>query len=305
VTAADGRTSAAAERVAIVGAGRAGRAIAAALVAGDGRDARLALLHGRTAQPSADGLPAASAGRLPRAAGDATVLLVAVRDAQLDDALRALGDDPAVAPDAVVLHASGASDPAALANLRARGHACGTFHPLVPLLGAATADRLRGAWVGVDGDARAVEAARRVARAVGAETLAIPPGAKPAYHAAAVVASNFPVVLAALAARLLRDAGVEPSAADGAVRALLGGAARNVGAAASLAPADAADTLTGPAARGDAATIARHLDALAGDAAAADVYAALTAATVETMRAGGREVLRLDEIERLVRGRRG
>lgn len=286
-------------RVFVLGAGRAGRSIAVALAAA-GRP--VIGLHGRRppeAGPSASGV-AQSRGELrDTRIADADVVLVTVRDAQLDEALGQLAATP-LAPRTVVLHASGAADPAGLADLRAAGHPVGTFHPLVPLADSERgAELLRGAWIGVDGDGAARDAGRALASAVGANVLEIPAGAKPAYHAAAVFASNFPVVLAAAAASLLRGAGVDPSSADGAVQALITGAVGNL-AARPLDGRSVAAALTGPIARGDAATVALHLDALGDAGPLRGAYLALSRLTADTIRAAGTESPRLDEIQRLL-----
>ena len=259
----------AASRVFILGAGRAGLAIGRALREGG---VAVAGIHGRRPVPD-DGV---TAGALPNGLRGATVAIVAVRDAQLDAALAELL--PALAAGAVVLHLSGATDPAALRALRAAGHPCGTFHPLVPLApGSDVAVLLRGAWIGIDGDAAAAERARALAAALGARVLQIPRGEKARYHAAAVLASNYPVVLAALAERLMQDAGVDGAAARGAVASLLAGAAANVRGVPLDKPMAA--TLTGPMVRGDHDTVRRHLDALAADPLLADVYRTLAEAT--------------------------
>ena len=215
-------------------------------------------------------MPGVSAGAIPDAAREASVVLVAVRDGQLDDALRELLA-ARLRRETVLLHASGASDPAALTEVRAAGHAAGTFHPLLPLADPVAAPRLfRGAWVGIDGDAGARAAARRLAERLGAHALEIPPGEKPRYHAAAVFASNFPTVLAALAVRLLGDAGVDREQAWSATRALLAAASANLD---GRTPAAA---LTGPIARGDVDTVGRHLTALQQEPEALDAYVALS-----------------------------
>jgi predicted short-subunit dehydrogenase-like oxidoreductase (DUF2520 family) len=90
-----------------------------------------------------------------------------------------------------------------------------------------------------------------------------------------VFASNFPVVLAAVAERLLADAGVDAAEARPAVRHLLSSAAANL----ALGD-DAALALTGPVARGDATTVARHLNALADDGEAETLYRVLARATL-------------------------
>jgi predicted short-subunit dehydrogenase-like oxidoreductase (DUF2520 family) len=262
-----------APRVFVLGAGRAGKGLARALLA-SGVD--VAGLHGRRAESSVAPLLAVTAGEFPPTLCDAGVVLVAVQDGALDAALGELLASRRLAPGAVVLHASGSAEAAGPGQaLRDAGHGFGTFHPLVPLSDAARAPAmLRGAWVGIDGDARARDSATALAAALGAHTIAIPDGAKARYHAAAVFASNFPVVLAAIAARLMADVGVDPEAARGAVERLLALAAANV------AGRDPAAALTGPVVRGDAVTVRRHLAALAGDDEARAAYVALSRAAL-------------------------
>ena len=277
------------DRVFVMGAGRAGRGLARALRLGG---ADVVGLHGRTLRPGDEGV---SVGRLPPALATATVVLVTVRDAQLEDALDELAA-AAPASGAVVLHASGSARPTGLARLRERGNPCGTFHPLVPLSDSAqAAEVLRGAWIGVDGDPEAVAASGRLAAWIGARVLEIPEGAKIRYHAAAVFASNFPIVLAAIAERLLNEAGVPDESARPAIRHLLLAAVSN------LRTGSPAERLTGPIARGDHETVRRHVDALAGERELRDAYVALSRIAVRLAREGGTDDARLAKIETLMR----
>jgi predicted short-subunit dehydrogenase-like oxidoreductase (DUF2520 family) len=277
------------DRVFILGAGRAGRSLARALRAG-GVD--IVGLHGRHADSEAR----VTAGAPPKSLGAATCVLVTVRDAQLDGALATL-PAASLAAQAVVLHASGSADPAGLTRLRADGHPCGTFHPLVALSDPANAPQmLRGAWVGINGDEAALRVAERLAAAVGAHVLRIPPGEKPRYHAAAVFASNFPTILMCLAEELLRDAGIPSDVARQALHPLFASAVEN------LRGGTGASALTGPIVRGDVDTIERHLVALRAHPDALDAYRALSRAALRWLReAGVRGEGRLDEIERLLR----
>lgn len=275
------------DRIFILGAGRAGRGLARALRASG---VEVLGLHGRRVDAGED---AVSAGVFPDTALRASAILVAVRDAQLDGAL---GEIAAAAFDrrSVVLHASGSADPQGLVALRAQGHPCGTFHPLVPIADPARAAELfKDAWIGVDGDSSAVATADRLASKLGAHTLRIPEGEKARYHAAAVLASNFPTVLATLAALLLTDAGVPPHQSWDAVRSLMRGAVLNLDTDTPLA------ALTGPVVRGDAETVRRHLVALAGAPELRRVYVELSRAAVEIARARGAEV---DAVERVLAG---
>jgi len=82
------------------------------------------------------------------------------------------------------------------------------------------------------------------------------PGSKTQYHAAAVMASNYLVVLFAASLNLLQSAGVPAPQAQAALNRLMQG---NVDNLRTLLPDQA---LTGPIARGDIATVERHLQAL-------------------------------------------
>ena len=267
-----------APRVFVLGPGRAGRSLAVALAA---TGVPIVGVHGRE-RP------------FPRALADAEVVLVATPDAAVGGVFLELAA-ARFATDVVVLQLSGARAPDdADAILRARGHGVGTFHPLVPLADAAFgADRLRGAWVGLGGDERAVAVGAALAAILGAHVLAIPdaPIERARYHAAAVFASNFPVVLAAVAEHVFARAGVEVRGARDAVRHLLASAAANVSAV-----DDPAAALTGPVARGDAATVERHLAALATDASVDALYRALARATVDLARRPGANLPSLDAI---------
>ena len=254
-------------RVFILGAGRVGRGLAGALAASG---IQVVGLHGRRAEAGI------TAGPLPVAAADADVIIVTVRDAQLDGALREIADGVPTRP--VVLHASGSTTPPALDELRRRGHPAGTFHPLVPIAEPAhAAERLRGAWIGIDGDAPAVDCARRIAASIGASTLVIPAGEKARYHAAAVLASNFPAVLAGIAAELMGAAGIGHADARAAVTSLLRASVAN------LHDGEPAAVLTGPIVRGDVGTIRAHLAALAGDPDVVAVYRALSRAAIQLL----------------------
>jgi predicted short-subunit dehydrogenase-like oxidoreductase (DUF2520 family) len=256
-------------KVVILGPGRAGRALAAAL-----RAAGIEVLGLVGRRPSG--------GEHVSAFAAADVILVTVKDGDQTTALTGLAER-GLKPGAVVLHASGATDPAkALDKLRADGHPAGTFHPLVGLSDPSTAAAvLRGAWIGVDGDPAAVAASESLTSALGGHVLMIPRGAKPGYHAAAVIAANFPAVLAAAAEREMRHAGIESGPARAAVAHLMKASIDHV---ASLGPERA---LTGPVSRGDVGTVVRNLAAVADDRALHDLYVAATRVAIELARAAG------------------
>lgn len=270
-------------RVFVVGAGRAGRALAHALrVAG----VDVVGLHGRRPDTGI------TWGAWPESLAAATVVLVTVRDAELDGVLRSLLTAP-LGAGAVVLHASGNMEPSALDLLRAHGHDAGTFHPLLPLTDPTRAtEQLHHAWIGIDGDEDARVVSRELAAALGAHVLEIPAGRKARYHAAAVFASNYPMVLLSTAIGLLTSAGVSEDAARGALGALLVSAAQN---ASAMGPSAA---LTGPVVRGDVDTVRAHLAALADVPEILELYRGLSRGAMLLAAEAGTDSARLEEVRR-------
>jgi predicted short-subunit dehydrogenase-like oxidoreductase (DUF2520 family) len=108
-----------------------------------------------------------------------------------------------------------------------------------------------------------------LAQVLGGTALAIDGNAMAKYHAAAAIASNYVVAVLDAAVGLLRDAGIDEQAALQALVPLAAGAVANVGAK------GLADGLTGPIRRGDAGTVARHLEALNADPALRELYQVL------------------------------
>jgi predicted short-subunit dehydrogenase-like oxidoreductase (DUF2520 family) len=186
-------------------------------------------------------------------------VLLAVPDGAVPSVAAELAADEVVAPRHVVLHLSGLLDRGALVPLASTGAALGSFHPLQTVSEPAAApQRLRGAYAGIEGDERALAAGRGLAEALGMVAVPIPAAAKPAYHAGAAFAANYTTVLAAVAERVATAAGVPAEVAARLYLPLIRGAAANL----EIGPAAA---LTGPVRRGDAGTVAAHLQALGGD----------------------------------------
>lgn len=211
-------------RVGLVGRGRLGTTLAAAL---------------RQAGHEVDG----PAGRGERPGGELVILCVP--DAEIPAAAEAVAG---AAP--LVGHTSGATP---LASLEPAGGAAFGLHPLqtfpAPLEEGAL-HRFAGVGCAVAGSsAAAAEAAGELARSLGMRPFAIEEDGRAAYHAAASVASNFTVTLLAAAERIAGGAGLEPAQA----RELLAPLVRTTADGwAALGPERA---LTGPVARGDGATV--------------------------------------------------
>jgi len=174
----------------------------------------------------------------------------------------------------VVLHLSGVQGQEALGPLVTTRAALGSFHPLQTIVEPElTPGRLKGAWAAVEGMPRAIEAGERIAQDLGMRPFRIATKSKAIYHAGAVFASNYLVVVEAVAQRLLRHAGLSDADAWAALRPLVEGTFEN------LSRHEPREALTGPLVRGDTATIMRHLESLAVDDA--KLYRALGRAALE------------------------
>jgi predicted short-subunit dehydrogenase-like oxidoreductase (DUF2520 family) len=210
------------DSIAVVGAGRLGTTLAAAL-----RAAGLAVTG--------------PLGREPDVSG-ATLVLLCVPDGEI-------GAAAATIPEGrLVGHCSGATTLEPLA-----GHEAFSLHPLMTVPAGSPPEVFRGASAAVDGSTpRALAAAEALATALGMRPMRVAPEDRAAYHAAASIASNFVVTLEAAAERLAATAGVDRAALAPLVRAA-------VETWAELGPERA---LTGPIARGDEGTVARQREAL-------------------------------------------
>lgn len=243
-------------RFSLVGAGNVGQSVASWLVACGGTlaqvasrpgSARAAAFAGRMGVPAVD--LAAFTSR------NEALLLVAVPDGALAAVAATLAAQPQAA---VALHVSGFAPAEELAALRDAGAALGGFHPLRAFPGVESAvERAAGLFFALDGDPAAVALGRRLAAAFGGSCAVVGPAERPLYHLAATLMAGAITTVASVATEIARRSELPPAVLPGLARlateALAG----------ALALADPAAGITGPAARGDAATFFVELDRLA------------------------------------------
>ena len=262
--------------VVIVGAGRVGLSLARALTHLE----EPVRLLGRMARPAVRGLPEVEAawGDALAAAG---LVIIAAPDDAIAAVVRRLVAVSAIRDGTVVLHTSGMHDASILAPLEAQGAATGSWHPLQSIPDGDRPDRFLGVPAVLEGDEVAVLVARALAvRLEMTPILELPASGKPRYHAAAVFAANYLVVLNGIAERLARDAGAGEDA-----RGLFLPIMRQV--LANLDHRTAAQALTGPVRRGDVGTVMAHLGALVG--LDRDAYLVLAREALELAEAAGLE----------------
>lgn len=162
-------------------------------------------------------------------------------------------------PRGTVLHTSGALSSAVLRPLAKIGFHTGSLHPLVSVSEPRAGARgLQRAFFCLEGDATAVRIARAIVKDLQGSSFSVRPENKPLYHAAALLAAGHLTALFDLATELLAACGLKQSLARETLLPLVESAVRNLQVS---APEKA---LTGTFARGDVATVRRHLAALSG-----------------------------------------
>jgi predicted short-subunit dehydrogenase-like oxidoreductase (DUF2520 family) len=182
---------------------------------------------------------------------ESEIALLCVPDAEIAAACEAVAT--AVPPVRFVGHTSGATTLDALEAARAAGAQVFSLHPLQTIPDGAT--DLTGAPCAVAASSPdALALSRSLATSLGMRAFEIPDEHRAAYHAAAAMASNLLVALEESAAGLLDRTGVDAASRELLAPLVLRTAANWV----ERGP----EALTGPVARGDTATVERHLEAL-------------------------------------------
>ena len=244
------------EPTAIVGAGAVGQAFACALAS---HNVPLTAIVSRT---QADAEVLADRAQASRASTDVadlpahtTRVVFCVPDGQLSDVAHTVAETPHRTASWIAIHVSGAHPANVLAPLRECGAALLSAHPLQTFTAATPPSAFEGIRMTIEGDAKALPYGEALAQQLGAAPQRLATNAKPLYHLSAVLASNGLVALLVLAQRIWAAADLDPNDAFAALAPLVDTTWANV-------QRDGAAALTGPAARGDNATIATHLRAL-------------------------------------------
>ncbi|HET9729728.1 MAG TPA: DUF2520 domain-containing protein [Acidimicrobiia bacterium] len=264
---------------ALIGPGRAGTTISLALVE---RGWTFTAVAGRA--PDAASTTAAAAALSARtalvseAARGVALVIIATPDRAIEQAVRTC--EPGIEPGALVIHLAGSRGLDVYDEVRARrpGVRFGALHPLqsFPSVNVGL-ERLEGSWAAVAGDPEVCA----LAESIGLRPFDLADEARDRYHSAAVIASNHVVALLGQVERIAATCDVPFEAFAPLVRASIENAF-------ALGPVDA---LTGPVARGDLATVERHLAGL--DPAERDAYRALAR---EAARLTGRRDTGLDRL---------
>jgi len=244
--------------LAIVGAGRVGRALGRAL---HERGWSILVVATRSEATAGKASKFVRAGRafagITHHVLAAKTILVTVADDAIPGAaaeLARVGGEQLRGK--IVLHTSGACDTGALQAVRACGAFAGSMHPLQTFNGLSVPP-LEGKIFAIEGDAPAVRVARSIARSLGGLPVNISAEKKPLYHAAGAFAAGLVLAMEETGVQMLKTAGLPPREALEALLSLT----RQV--LDHYEKLGAHKAWTGPLSRGDYRVVAAHEEALA------------------------------------------
>ncbi|MDV3220156.1 Rossmann-like and DUF2520 domain-containing protein [Intrasporangium sp.] len=267
--------------VGVVGAGRVGAVLGAALVRAGHHVTGVTAVSEASRERAAALLPGVPVKPIPDVVAGAHLVVLAIPDDALAEVVAGLATTGTFTPGQLVMHTSGAHGIAVFESAAERDVVPLALHPAMTFTGTAIdLERLHDCCFGVT----TVDLARPLAEALviemGGEPVWIPEDERLTYHAALAHGANHLVTLVSQSMELLRHAGVEEPSRI--LEPLLSAALAN-----TLQQGDAA--LTGPVARGDAGTVAGHVGLLRE--VAPDIrptYLALARATAQRALLSGR-----------------
>jgi predicted short-subunit dehydrogenase-like oxidoreductase (DUF2520 family) len=268
-------------RIGVVGAGRVGAVLAAALEAAGHHVVAAAGESDASRLRIADLLPGAAHGKPTDVARACDLLLLTVPDDMLANVVTVLSDSGAIHAGQYVVHTSGRHGLAVLEPAARAGARVLALHPAMTFTGTALdLDRLPGCVFGLTAGAGEREFAEGLVADLAGRSTWVPEEMRTLYHSGLAHGANHLVTLVSQAMELLAAAGSDDPA--GTLRPLLTAALDN-----ALEQGDAA--LTGPIVRGDVNTVRAHLADIAATAPhTLPSYVALAKDTLDRVVTDGR-----------------
>ena len=183
----------------------------------------------------------------------ADALFITTQDGMIRTVAENLSANILIKPGQVWIHCSGSLPSDVLRVKENLPIHCLSLHPLQAFASVEQALAIiLGTHFGIEGDKQ--ELGERIVKDLGGIPHSVLAAQKSLYHAGAVVASNYLVVLASLAVELFSEAGIQAEEALASLLPLMRGTLYN------LEQVGLPQALTGPIARGDAQVVQGHLD---------------------------------------------
>ena len=268
-------------RIGVVGAGRVGAVLAAALRAAGHEIVAAAGESDASRRRMAELLPGVEGAKPTDVARGCDLLLLTVPDDMLSNVVTMLSASGAIREGQVVVHTSGRHGLAVLEPAREVGARTIAMHPAMTFTGTALdLARLAGCVFGVTADDADRALTEGLVADLGGRPMWVPEDRRTLYHAGLAHGANHLVTLVTEAMEILSAAGADDPAAT--LRPLLTAALDN-----ALDHGDAA--LTGPIVRGDVETVRAHLADLVTTAPQTlPSYVAMARATLDRAVTDGR-----------------
>ena len=275
-------------RIAIVGAGNLGTALAVSL-RGAGYVIE-SVIPGRTRSSLQRGKALArevgARLRTDLQGSSAAVVWFCVPDSKIMNAAAAYARHLPIREGLVALHSSGALTSDELESFRHKGAAVASAHPLMTFVRDSWPS-LAGVPFAVEGDAPAIRLVRRIVTDLGGAYYPIRKKDKAAYHAWGAFASPLLTSLLVTSERVAELAGVDRKSARRRMIPIL------LQTLANYASLGAAGAFSGPIVRGDVETVRKHLEVLRRTPTSRNAYTALARAALESLPANNKNALRM------------
>ncbi|MCY4555583.1 MAG: DUF2520 domain-containing protein [Chloroflexi bacterium] len=282
--------------IGFVGAGVLGSGLALALSAAGWRVDAIASRTHASAERVASLIDGCAALESAQRVADACDLVFITTP---DSAISAVAGSVRWRQDQGVTHCCGAASTELLASAQDTGAAVGAMHPFQTFAAIAgpdqAAERLQGVTFAVSATGWLAEFLPKLAASLGGSGIAIPEGMRPLYHASAVLSCGYLATLLDAAVGLWTSMGF---AQEDGIRAAVPLARATIEAIERQGPGNA---VTGPVVRGDADTVAAHLELLSQHAAhLLPLYRQLTEASLPLARAKGIAEPQLAQLRRTI-----
>ena len=240
-------------RIGIIGAGRAGAVLGAALRRAGHQVLAVSAVSDLSRLRAEALLPGVPITDAPGATKDVDLVLVAVPDDILPSLVAGLAETGHVHPGQFWIHPAGRYGISVLAPVTQHGAVPIAVHPIMTFTGTSVdLARLADCPFGVSAPTAMRPIAEALVVEMGGDPVWVPEESRALYHAALAYGSNYLITLVAQSVELLKVAGIENPQQLIALSASLDNALRL-----------GDQALTGPVARGDAASVAAHLEVIA------------------------------------------
>jgi predicted short-subunit dehydrogenase-like oxidoreductase (DUF2520 family) len=213
-----------------------------------------------------------------RAVEMADVVAVATQDREIKTVAVQIAAGPGRLDGKLFFHTSGAHAASELSPLEQKGALLGSLHPLqtFPDIDAGIKN-LSGTYIFIEGNGETLPVLESIASAIGAQAVPIASEHKVLYHLSAVFVCNLLAALLYAGEGVMKRIGIELAPFYPIIRATLA----NIEAKGPLL------SLTGPVVRGDAGTVASHIEAIGDMPLHEKVYRDLSLAALEMARQRG------------------